>query len=288
MISSQAPENIPKQVAGNAPENNLLENLPKEKEGRVKKIFESLNLQGIEFWSEQQQQSAKALITEYQHLFAMNLSELGKTSLVQHDIKLDNMTPFKEQYHRIPPHQYEEVKKHLKEMLDIEAIQRSTSPWASPVVLVHKKEGSLRFCIDLRKLNNTTIKDVQSLLRIEDSLDCLDGATIFTSLDLQSGYWQVELIEASRPLIAFTIGPLGFYECVWMPFGLTNTPATFQHLMESCLGEMHLKWCIIYLENIIVFSKMPEEHIERLRGVFEKLPAAGLRLKPSKCEFFKS
>ena len=85
------------------------------------------------------------------------------------------------------------------------------------------------------------IKGVQSLLRIEDSLDCLDGATIFTSLDLQSGYWQVELTEASQPLTAFTVGPLGFYECVWMPFGLTNAPAIFQCLMESCPGDMHLK-----------------------------------------------
>ena len=173
-------------------------------------------------------------------------------------------------------------------MLDIGAIRRSTSPWASPVVLVRKKDGSLRFCIDLRKLNNRTIKDAQSLPRIEDSLDCLDGATIFTSLDLQSGYWQVELTEAGRPLTAFTTGPLGFCECVQMPFGLTNMPATFQHLMESCLGEMHLKLCIIYLDDLIVFLKMQEEHIGRLRGVFEKLSAVGLRLKPSRCEFFKS
>ena len=172
-------------------------------------------------------------------------------------------------------------------MLDIGAIQRSTSPWASPVVLVRKKNGSLWFCIELRKLNNQTIKDAQSLPRIEDSLKCLDGAAIFTSLDLQSGYWQVEMTEDSKPLTAFTVGPLGFYECVWMPFGLTNALATFQHLMETCLGEMHLKWCIIYLDDIIVFSKIPEEHIERLRGVFEKLAAAGLRLKPSKCKFFK-
>ena len=121
---------------------------------------------------------------EYQHLFAINLSELGKTSLVQHDIKLDDMTPFKEWYQRIPWHQYEEVKKHLQEMLEIAAICRSTSPWASPIVLVHKNDGGLRFCIDLRKLNNKMIKDVQNLPRIEDSLDCLDGATIFTSLDL--------------------------------------------------------------------------------------------------------
>ena len=107
-------------------------------------------------------------------------------------------------------------------MLEIGAIHRSTSPWASPMVLVHKKDGGLRFCIDLRKLNNKMIKNVQSLPRIEDSLDCLNGVTIFTSFNLQLGYWQVELTGASRPLTAFTIGPLGFYECVLMPFGLTN------------------------------------------------------------------
>ena len=146
----------------------------------------------------------------------------------------------------------------------------------------------MQFCIDLRRLNNQTIKDAQSLPKIEDSLDCLDGATIFTSLHLQSGYWQVEMTEASKPLTAFTWDPLGFYECVWMPFGLTNVLATFQHFMESFLGEMHLKWCIIYLDDIIVFSKTPEEHIKKLKGVFEKLSAAGVRLKPSKCEFFKS
>ena len=96
------------------------------------------------------------------------------------------------------------------------------------------------------------------------------------------------MTEDSKPLTAFTVGPLGFYECVQMPFGLTNAPAMFQCLMETCLGEMHLKWCIIYLDDIIVFSRTPEEHIERLRGVFSKLAAAGLRLKPSKCKFFKS
>ena len=125
------------------------------------------------------------------------------------------------------------------------------------------------------------VEEAQIVAQLDSSVP------IFTSLDLQSGYWQVEMTEDSKPLTAFTVGPLGFYKCVQMPFGLTNAPATFQHLMETCLGEMHLKWCIIYLDDIIVFSKTPEEHIERLRGVFEKLTAAGLRLKPSKCEFFK-
>ena len=152
---------------------------------------------------------------------------------------------------------------------------------------MRKKDGSLRFCIDLRHLNNRTIKDAYSLPRIEETLDCLNGAKIFTSLDLKSGYWQVEMEEESKPLTAFTIGPLGFFECERMPFGLTNAPATFQRLMESCLGDLHLNWCIIYLDDIIVFSETSQEHIRRLRGVFQKLASAGLKLKPNKCEFFK-
>ena len=115
----------------------------------------------------------------------------------------------------------------------------------------------------------------------------LRGATIFNSLDLKSRYWQVEIDEDSKPVTAFTIGPLGFYKCEKMPFGLTNTPTTFKRLMESCLGELHLSWCIIYLDDI-VFSIIPTEHLKRLRGVFEKLAKAGLKLKPSRCEFFKT
>ena len=132
-----------------------------------------------------------------------------------------------------------------------------------------------------------TVKDGQTLPRIEDSLDSFNGAIIFTSLDLKSGYWQVELDEDSIPYTAFTVGPLGFYECLCMLFRLTNVPATFQCLMENCLGDLHLNWCIIYLDDIIVYSKAPEEHIERLEGVFKKLSKAGFKLKPSKCEFLK-
>ena len=187
----------------------------------------------------------------------------------------------------MPCHLYEEVQKHLKEMVEIGAIRKSNSPWASAIVLVRKKDGSLRFCIDLRHLNNRTIKDAYSLPRIEETLDCLNEAEIFTSLDLKSGYWQVEMEEESKPLTAFTVGPLSFFECERMPFGLTNAPATFQRLMESCLGDLYLNWCIIYLDDIIVFSETPQEHIKRLHGVFQKLASAGLKLKPSKCEFFK-
>ena len=176
----------------------------------------------------------------------------------------------------------------LRDMLQVGAIRKSVSPWASPVVLVRKKDGSLRFCIYLQKLNNRMVKDAYSLPRIEDSLDCLNGARNFTSLDLKAGYWQVLMSEESIPNIAFTVRPLGFYECVHMPFGLMNAPATFQKLMEYCLGDLHLQYCIIYLDDIIIFSKDPAEHVKRLRAVFEKLDKAGLRLKPNKCEFFKT
>ena len=136
-------------------------------------------------------------------------------------------------------------------------------------------------------MNNHTINDAYILPRIEDSLDCLNGAQIFTSLDLKVGYWQVEILEESIPYTAFTVGPLGFYECVRIPFGLTNTPVTFQRLMESYLGDLHLNHCIIYLDDIIIFSRTHEEHIESLKKVLDKLTVAGLKLKPSRCEFFK-
>ena len=132
------------------------------------------------------------------------------------------------------------------------------------------------------------MKDAYSLPRIEETLDCLNGVQWFTSLDLKLGDLQVKLDEENKALTTFTVGPLGFYQCERIPFGLTNALATFQRLMESCLGDMHLKWVIIYLDDIIIFSKTPKEHIQRLRGVFQKLHEVGLKLKPKKCEFFKT
>ena len=150
-----------------------------------------------------------------------------------------------------------------------------------------EKDGKLQFCINLQNLNARTIKDAYSLPPIDETLDCLNGAKWFSSLDLKSGYWQVEMEDDSKALTAFTLGPLGFYECEHMPFRLTNTPATFQWLMQSCLGNLLLQYCLIYLDDIIVFSKTLQEHVTRLRAVFKKLKRAELKLKPSKCEFFK-
>ena len=141
--SSLVREDTCKKVTRDIPKENRSENSPKKDDKRVSKILEKLDLEGIESWTEQQHCSVRKLLEEYQHLFALNLKEVGKTSLVQYEIKLSDKTPFKERYRRIPPHQYEEFRNHLQEMLDIGSICRSTSPWASPVVLVHKRDGSV-------------------------------------------------------------------------------------------------------------------------------------------------
>ena len=250
-------------------------------------ILDKLDLSGMDSWSEDLQSKAKDLLVSYSDIFSKHDLDMGKTDLIKHHIKLSDYTPFKQPYRRIPPHFYEEVRALLKEMLELGAIRRSQSPWCSPIVLVRKKDGKLRFCIDLRKLNMRTIKDNYSLPKIDHHLEQLIGAEWFSTLDLKAGYWQVELDEESKALTAFTCGPLGFYECEVMPFGSSNAPATFQRLMENCLGDLNLSWCVVYLDDIIVFGKSPEEQLSRLTAVFEKLRKAKLKLKPSKCNFFK-
>ena len=249
-------------------------------------VLEALDLQGLKEWPESEQKQARELLLKWEHLFVQNDLDLGKTALIKHKIRLTNQTPFKERYRCIPPHMYDDVRAHIQEMLDIGAICKSHSPWASAVVLVHKKDGGLRFCIDLRKLNEQTIKDAYLLPWIDEMLDSLQGSRWFSSLNLKSGYWQVEMDKESKPLTAFTVGPLGFYECKRMPFGLTNAPAMFQRIMENCLGDLNLHCCIIYLDDIMIFSKDLASHLERLEAVFRKLEEAGLKLKPSKCELF--
>ena len=157
---------------------------------------------------------------------------------------------------------HDEVKAHIQEMLDLGTIRPSNSPWASAIVLVRKKDGRLRFCIDLRRLNNRTVKDAYSLPKIESILDSLLGAKIFSTLDLKAGYWQVEMADKCKVYTAFTSGPLGFYECCTMPFGATNAPATFQRLMYDCLGDLNMRWCIVYLDDIIIFSDTKDGHLK--------------------------
>ena len=237
-------------------------------------ILQKLNLSRMKDWEPSLQKAAQDLVHEFTCIFSQDDLDLGKTSIVKHSIMVNDPVLFNEQYRCIPSGMYEEVKAHIQEMLDVGAIRPSNSPWASAVVLVQKKDRKLWFCINLWKLNARTIKDAYSLPRIDEMLDCLGEADWFSSLDLKSGYWQVEMEEDSKAFTAFTVGPLGFYKCECMPFRLTNALATFQQLMQSCLGNLHLHYCIIYLDDVIVFSKTPEEHVFRLRAVFEKLKQA--------------
>ena len=225
----------------------------------------------------------KSLLLKWKSAFSTHDLDLGLTDKVTHRIRLKDDVPFKEKPRPIPPSMFEEVRAHLKEMETLGVIRRSQSPYASNVIIVRKKNGALRFCLDMRMLNTKTIRDSYSLARIDSTLNVLSGW--FSVLDLKSGYWQVPLEEEDKCKTAFTVGPLGFWECERMPFGLTNAPATFQRLMENCMGDLHLSYCLLYLDNIIVYSNTYEEHLVRLEAVFSKLKDAGLKLSPSKCHF---
>ena len=165
-------------------------------------------------------------------------------------------------------------------------IQPSQSPWASPIVLVQKKDGSIRFCIDYRKVNKVTRKDSYPLPKVDDLLDSLAGAQWFSTLDLASGYWQVEVHPQHREKTAFTTGQ-GLYEFRVMPFGLCNAPSTFQRLMELVLAGLRWDICLAYLDDIVVFGCTFEEHLQRLRIVLSRLRDANLKLNPKKCQFFQ-
>ncbi|KAL5020629.1 hypothetical protein ScPMuIL_002291, partial [Solemya velum] len=229
----------------------------------------------------------KQLIGNWKHVFSSGPNDLGCTNLLKHKIVLEDPKPFKQPYRRIPPGMYEEVRQHVREMLEAGVIRESDSPFSSNICLVRKKDGSLRFCIDYRTLNSHTRKDAYSLPRFDDVVDSLSGSKYFSKLDLRSGYWQVEMEESSKPYTAFSVGNK-IFEFNKMGFGLCNGPSTFQRLMEKCMGDMHLRECLIFLDDILIFSKTFEEHLDRLNVVFERLSEHNLKLKPSKCEFFRT
>ena len=165
-------------------------------------------------------------------------------------------------------------KESIEQMLSSGVIRESKSPYASPTVLVRKKDGGLRVCVDFRKINTKTIRDAYPLPRTSDTLEALEGARWFCSLDLQSGYLQVRVAEKDKPKTALTT-PFGLYEFNRMPFGLTNAPATFQRLMERCLSGLNLKICLVYLDDVIVFARTFEEMLERLEAVLRRLGEFG-------------
>ena len=253
-------------------------------------LLGKLDLSGLESWDPDTAERAGSLLREYHDIFSLEKHEIGQTRAVEHTIVLKDLDtqPFKERFHQITPPQVDEVREHLKLMLDARAIHPSNNPWCNAVVLVCKKDGSLQFCINFRRLNALTCKDSHPLPRISEMLDSLAGSAFYSTFDLTLGFWQVPMAEDSKQFTAFTLGSMGLFECDRMPFGLCNAPATFQRLMQNCLGELNLTYCLIYLDDVIVYSKTPEEHLLHMRVVFDHLREHGLKLKPSKCDLFKT
>ncbi|KAK3083976.1 hypothetical protein FSP39_006179 [Pinctada imbricata] len=230
-------------------------------------------------------EKAKSLLIRYSDLFAKSDEGVGRTSLVKHKINTGDKAPIKQKPRRLPMQMHKEVETHVSDMLRRGVIEPSTSPWASPIVLAKKKDGTTRFCIDYRHLNSVTIKDAYPLPRIDESLDQLSGAKWLSTLDMNTGYWQVELDDSDKHKSAF-VTRQGLYEFNVMPFGLCNAPATFERLLETVLSGLQWNVCLIYLDDIIVYGSTFDKMIENLVKVFDKLQEAGLKLKARKCALF--
>ena len=230
-------------------------------------LLNKLDLSGLEAWPAEEAEKAHGLLCEYHDNFLLEKHDMGHTKATKHKIILKDpdTLPFKEHFHQIPPPQLHEVREHLKLMLDAGVVQLSNNPWCNAAVLVRKKDGSLCFCINFRRLNALTVKDSHPLPRICETLESLARAAHYSTFDLNLGFWQVPMDDTSKQYTAFTLGSMGLYECESMPFRLCNALPTFQRLMQNCLGELNLTYCLIYLDDVIVFSKMPEEHLLRIR-----------------------
>ena len=209
---------------------------------------------------------------------------LGSTVMTEHAIDTGDARPISCVPYRVSAAERRIITEKIAEMLKQGIIRPSFSPWAAPVVLVKKKSGDFRFCVDYRRLNAVTKRDVYPLPRMDDVFDRIAGAKFFSSLDLMSGYWQVPVAEADTCKTAF-VTPDGLYEFVRLPFGLNNAPSTFQRLMDRVLARLKWQMCLVYLDDVLVFGKSFEEHQERLECVLKALEEAGLTLNVSKCIF---
>ena len=255
----------------------------------MKVLEENGSLGKLKGWKKEMALKAKRLLMEFHHIFCLEKNKMGCTDATEHVIQLlpEQDEPFKERFRRIAPHEVEEVCQHIQEMLDRGAIRPSQSPWCNAVILVRKKDGTLRFCIDFRHLNTNTKKDSYLIPKCPETMESLVGAHYFSTIDLKSGFWQVKVSEDSRQYTAFTVSSMGVCEFLRMPYSLCNALAMFQHLMQNCLGELNLSFAMVYLDNVIVYSETPEDHLTQLQAIFDHFAHHGLKLKPSKCHFFK-
>ena len=228
----------------------------------------------------------RKLLLEFSDVFSSGDHDIGRTSLAEHSITTGDSRPIKVPPRRLPVGKRLDAEQMITNMKTQGLIEASCSPWSSPLVLVRKKDGTLRCCVDYRLLNNVTIKDSYPLPKIDETLDALADAQWFSTLDLKSGYHQIAVADKDRPKTALSSGS-NLWQWRVMPFGLCNAPATFERLMEVVLSGLNWKTLLVYLDDIIVFGQSFNDELCRLREVFQRMQKANLKLSPKKCHLFR-
>ena len=227
------------------------------------------------------------LVTDYSDIFSKGEFDMGLTNLVEHEIKVKpNTKPIRQKPHRLGHHAQKEIDRQIQEMLKRGIISESDSEWACSVVPVKKKNGAIRFCCDYRALNAVSIRDAYPLPRFDESIDALYGSKWFSTFDLLSGYFQVPLSKDAKDKSAF-VTRSGLFSWNRLPQGLCTSPATFERLMEKVTRGLQWEVLLVYLDDIIVFSSTIEQHIERLRLLFDRLRLANLKVKVSKSKLLR-
>ncbi|KAL5539314.1 hypothetical protein UlMin_045666 [Ulmus minor] len=226
------------------------------------------------------------VVKDYLEVFPEDLLGLPPDREIEFEIELlPGTQPISKAPYRMAPAELQELKKQLQELLDKGFIRPSYSPWGAPVLFVKKKDGTMRMCIDYRELNKVTIKNKYPLPRIDDLFDQLQGAAVFSKIDLRSGYHQLSVREKDIPKTAFRTR-YGHYEFLVMPFGLTNAPAAFMDLMNRVFRNYLDKFVVVFIDDILIYSKSKEEHEEHLRNTLDTLKKNKLYAKFKKCEFW--
>jgi len=233
----------------------------------------------------QEKQEAMELVDHFQNVFATNKSKIGYCDAVKHRIDLKNNAPVQQVVSKVPINVEDWVDQQVEKLKESGVLRESTSPWSAPIVVVKKKSGDLRMCIDYRRLNSVTIKPVYSIPDNQTLFSHLSEARMFSAIDISSAYYQCELEENAKRYTAFSTRR-GHYEFNRMPFGLAGAPFTFQRLMHTVLKNENWLTCLIYLDDVLIFSKDFKEHVERLRIILSKIEKSGLKLSPLKCNFF--
>jgi len=230
-------------------------------------------------------QQCTELLRQFRDCISFSTADLGKTNATALTIRCTSDIPVVYRPYRLAENEKRTVREMIRELLANDIIRESSSPYASPILLVKKKNGEYRMCVDFRKLNAVTIKDKYPMPLIEEQIDKLGGSRYFTGLDLASGYYQVPVAADSVEKTAF-VTPEGHYEFLRMPFGLTNAPAVFQRLMDTALGDLKNSIAFPYLDDVIIPSNTIDEGLTRLRQVLEAFRKQHLTLKLEKCSFF--